>query len=560
MKICIITPPVIDPSMPWLSIYQLKAYLEKFLPDQIVDAYDLNILFFNSIIKNPYINFQDSDVFSSYRKILENEEKINYALENWSLKNGIGLTRQSLVFEFNHNDSNEVGEFIEQDSLFSKSLEELLISNIDLINYKIISFSITCYEQLICALLMSRVIKNYNKEIKIVIGGNVVSRILKNLFLIKNIYSYIDYIIEKEGELPFANLILHIENKLIKKPTNCLIKTINQQTIDATYHPEIIEMSSIPTSNFSGIRTNLYFSPTPVFPISFTRGCSWARCTFCGIHSNWCSGYRVRPITNIVDEIEYIIKTYNTNLFRLVDESPSAFDILSLAKEIIVRGLEIRVEAYANISKILISEDYAKVLYDAGFRQFFFGLESIDKIILQSVKKEINNPDNYISILNNLNKQGISNYGFFMIGLPNDNDENERKLEEFIISTKSLNTIAVSSFLPVTNSEMVNDLSFSSKYKIEYSIRGNLTTRCEYKINGESVEEKVNERIENMMKRIFFQRPDLYVTSNLPYEARFYLCVKFGNKFSETIICNTEFDQSSYKLSNELSGRARGLS
>ena len=196
MNICLISAPIVDPSMPWLAIFQLQSYLKKEFPKYCVDAFDLNTIFFNEIIKNPYCNLtENADVFNSYTEIQKIENNITEAINKWSIKNNISLSRQNLTFNFNQDSSFEVNEFINSDSNFSRQLENLLLTNIDIKKYDLICFSINCYEQLISSLLMSKTIKRKQKNVKIVIGGNIISRIWSNLFKISVLPQFVDYFI-----------------------------------------------------------------------------------------------------------------------------------------------------------------------------------------------------------------------------------------------------------------------------------------------------------------------------------------------------------------------------
>jgi radical SAM superfamily enzyme YgiQ (UPF0313 family) len=560
MNLCLIFPPLFDPSMPYLAPYQLQSYLSGVISTLTVDVFDLNILFFNSILKNPYANFKFSDnSIDSFCEILKNEELVKKALASWSETTKVTLTRQSINYKFNHNVSEKVTEYVNDDNEFSNYLNNLLNTNVDIEKYNIVGFSISVYEQLIPSLIMAKVIKNSYPDKTTVFGGNIISRICENI-ISNNITRNVDYLIRMEGELPLLNLIKNLSGEQILTPTNNLIHAATGDAVDVTDTPNVIDMDTLPKTEFSCVDFGLYFSPIPVIPLSFSRGCSWGKCTFCTIYSGWCSSYRTRSIDKMVDEICHYISKFNISTFRFVDESLSLRDILSLSEEIIRRGLDIRLEAYLNINNELIEKSKAKTLYNAGFRQFFFGLESVDSDVLKTVNKEINNPQLYGAVLKNLYEHGISNYGFFITGLPHDSIENEYRLEEFIISNEHLSTVAVSSFIPVSNAKMCNDNEYLQKYKFELIPRGDLTTRCDYYINNEYVSDSVNERTLNMLKRIFERRTDYFISSNIPYEARFYLCIRYGNDFNKIISQNPRFMKMSLQMSDELNQRAMGLS
>lgn len=561
MNVCMIFPPVFDPSMPYLAPFQLRAYIEKHLPGCKLDVLDLNILFFNSIINNPYQSFtRDLDLVDSYMAILASENEIHQALQEWSRNRGVAVARQGIDYSFNQDVSANVSRFIAEGGRFYESLEEIYKSNVDLSKYDVVGFSIAVYDQLIPALILAEITKRSRDSIVTVLGGNVVSRISSEL-LTANLVTNIDYLVKMEGELPLENLIRHLTNRNIEKPTNNLIHANTASIVDIVDSPAgvVVDMDSFPMVTFNANDLARYYSPVPVLPIQLSRGCSWGRCTYCGIYSGWCASYRARSISSMADEIAHHVSEYGVRNFRLVEESPSLDHILGLSAEIISRKLDVRVEAYLNVNKRLVDDSVVNILYKAGFRQLFLGLESVDQDVLRSVEKGINNPSYYAEILECLHRHGISTYCFFLIGLPEDQIANEVKLEEFVVDTESIDTMAVSSYIPITNSKMFSSGELFVKYGLDVVPKGDITTRCDYGLNG-SLGEAVSARAERMVTRIFQRRLDLYISSNIPYEARFYMIVRFGNAYGKVLAKNSRFANIAVTLSDELRQRIKGLS
>lgn len=559
MKIAIIFPPFFDPSMPYLAPYQLKAYLAKYRPSCDINVYDLNILFFNSIIKNPYINFNhDTDKAGTYCAIIECEKKITKALSQWSNIYNVNITRQNSDYSFDESNSSEFKKFLAQRTPFETAIEQILRKNVQIKHYELFCISVTTYEQLLPSLLIAKAIKAHNSNITICFGGNIISRIYKGL-INSRILKNVDFIIIKEGEIPITNLVDFLSKEEIKTLTNCLIDASTGQIIDKTNNPAILQLDNLPIVKFNREELPLYFSPELVLPISLSRGCSWRKCSYCGIHSSWCYPYRKRSSKKLTNEIEHHLTTYSTNKFRLVDESPALSDLLSFSEIIIQNNFKICIEAYLNLSKTLSDRQKSLSLYNAGFRQFFFGIESVNNELLKEIGKEINHPELYSDILQGLHEVGISNYSFIMIGLPNDNIKNEIAIENFLLRNNDIDTIAISSFIPLSNSPMYSDESFKKKYSIDFTPRGDLTTRCNYTINGNDISRTIEYRAKQMVTKVFLNRKDLFLSSNIPYEARFYLINRFGNncfkEMSLTMTLPTNFDN----LSSELDGRLTGL-
>ncbi|AGF80096.1 Fe-S oxidoreductase (plasmid) [Desulfocapsa sulfexigens DSM 10523] len=559
MKIAIIFPPIFDPSMPYLAPFQLKSYIKKRRPSCEIDVCDLNILFFNSIVNNPYKNFNYSlNNTSSYESIITCESSITSALSNWSQTHGVEITRQSADYFFDTSNSEGYESFLENTTPFENYLSNLIINHIDIPKYDLFFFSITSYEQLLPSLILSKIVKSMNKTTNICLGGNIISRIFKGL-LNSPLLTSIDFLVIKEGELPSVNLVDYLSNRKPGNLTNSLIEVSTKKVIDRTQKSKIFEIDQIPTIEFNEEELGLYFSPEPVIPISLARGCSWGKCSYCGIHTVWGSGYRTKLPIKLANEIENHKRRYSTNNFRLIDESPAIKDLLKLSDELISKNLEVNIETYLNLSSALSDRETTNTLYEAGFNQLFLGIESLNKELLTEIGKSINHPNRYADLLESTHEAGISNYSFLMVGLPNDSINNELEVEKFVLSNSDIDTIAISSFIPLSNSPMYSDISFQSKHGIKFTPRGPLTTRCDYKTNNRDVSEETNNRAKAMANRIFIGRRDLCLSSNIPYESRFYLINKFGNNCFKDLAKATSFSFNEPLISTELDGRLTGL-
>lgn len=561
MNSCFIFPPGFDPSMPYIAPYLLKSYVESEVDGCNITILDLNVLFFNEIVPNPYLDFNKKlNIVESFNLIIENEKIINEKLTQFSKEIDVIIHRQNIKFGFNCSNSEDVKNFLDSESKYKDVIVKLFMKSINISKYAVFTFSITTYEQLIPSLIIAEYLKNKSSKIITILGGNIISRVFKGLMKSKLLIN-IDYIIKGEGEIALARILRHLYtgSKLINHSN--LIFT--NRPIISEFEPiskhDIVDITKLPMPNFDSVDFSKYYSPEKVIPITLTRGCSWGNCKFCGIYSGWEKDYRVRNINRTVDEIEEYINKYGIRLFRLVDESPLLDDIILFSKIIISRGMKISIESYFNIRNELEEDKIAQILSQAGFKQFFFGIESFDLDVLKEIDKELNNPENYNNILRNLYSHGISNYGFFLLGLPNDKIQNEQKLEKFIIESASLCTIAVASFIPLSNSPLFYDEQYQEKYKVEIIKRGDLTTRCDYLIENQDNTHKINLRVEKMIFRIFSERKDLYISSILPYESRFYLIDKFGSDFNKNLENKHIPFIEEIELSDELSKRASGL-
>ncbi|WP_066501592.1 B12-binding domain-containing radical SAM protein [Abyssisolibacter fermentans] len=154
-----------------------------------------------------------------------------------------------------------------------------------------------------------------------------------------------------------------------------------------------------------------YISPQ----IQGSRGCYMA-CTFCStpdyLKMQQGRNYRVRSVKNIVDEIEFLYKKYNTTDFEFVDDNflPLNKD-LALQKARKLRDMlshrKLLITFFMQCRPEYINSQIVSTLREAGLRRIFVGIESVNQEDLKIYGR------NYtIDVINNcfriLKKEGFS--------------------------------------------------------------------------------------------------------------------------------------------------------
>jgi anaerobic magnesium-protoporphyrin IX monomethyl ester cyclase len=103
------------------------------------------------------------------------------------------------------------------------------------------------------------------------------------------------------------------------------------------------------------------------------------------------SRYRLRDPQRVVDEMEHICKTFNTQKLVILDDTFTAVPkklTLPVCAEIERRGLEITFNCESRVD--VITPDLLKTLYKAGCRMIQFGVESGSPRVLEKLHKRIN--------------------------------------------------------------------------------------------------------------------------------------------------------------------------
>lgn len=277
-------------------------------------------------------------------------------------------------------------------------------------------FSVTSITQFITSLYFASYIKNKNKNLKIIFGGNYLSRIYNILIKDTRIFEYVDFLIYGLGEnvlpmiysnfkylLPPLEEIQNISYKkkeLILKNSLCFVDKIKHKS---AYTQE------------TSLRS--YFLPYKIVPLYLSRGCFWKKCVFCSI-PNISGQYSTRKIDEVIVDMK---KYYDKGIrhFSFIDEALSPKQLKDVSNAILNNNLNtIYWTALVRFDKEFTTEIF-KTAYESGCRRLQFGLESYNSTTLKKMNKGIDfmNIDTILETCMSIN---ISINLFCMIGFPTE--------------------------------------------------------------------------------------------------------------------------------------------
>jgi len=240
--------------------------------------------------------------------------------------------------------------------------------------------------------------------------------------LIKKVKN-LDYVFCGEAE----NRIAEFFDKILKKEDISNIKGIayrKNKKYAYTGEPELIkDLNTLPFPDRSILDFDSYSSPITILT---SRGCPY-NCCYCwkSIHGNW---WRERSVKNVVDEIEYLINTYEKEFNksnRTIGFSDDNFNVdinraKNIAKEIIRRGIKANLVFASGLHVKTVDLELFQLLKRAGCTEIWFGMESGNEEILASLGKGIN-MDMVRKAVKLAKKAGIQNIGGkFILGLPEE--------------------------------------------------------------------------------------------------------------------------------------------
>ncbi len=255
-----------------------------------------------------------------------------------------------------------------------------------------------------------RLIEHINKaypQVKLIIGG-IHATVMYEQILRQ--YPYL-IVVLGEGEETLAEIINNKELALIDgiafNANGTIIRTKDRALIQ--------DLDSLPFP-----KHEIFFTQERTLASLLTsRGCPCS-CSFCCLRSITHRKVRYRSPQNVVDEIEYLVKTF-PGLKNIWMHDDSFFlnnqRVIDICDEIVKRKIHIGFICSGRMKPI--SPEMVKKLEMAGFHHVLFGLESGAAEILKSSRKAITK-DDAVKAFTLFARSPIQVTAFLIVGLPGE--------------------------------------------------------------------------------------------------------------------------------------------
>lgn len=239
-------------------------------------------------------------------------------------------------------------------------------------------------------------------------------------------YRAIDYAITNEAEYALPDLL----EALVRRTSLADVRGIayRQPDGDVIVTPKArdCDVDETPYPARHLIDNSLYYSFISQYR-NFTcfitsRGCPY-KCIFCEQGSK---AFRARSPKNVVDELEVCHKELG---IRELDFFDSSFTIrkdrvIGICEEIQRRKLPIVWAARTRVD--CITDDVLSAMRAAGCTRIYYGIESGNREILQTLKKSTS-IEMYRDVVSRTRKHGIATFGYFMVGNPYETEASIRQ-------------------------------------------------------------------------------------------------------------------------------------
>ena len=280
---------------------------------------------------------------------------------------------------------------------FSKRLS-LLLKRSDV---SPIGFSLNYLSQALCTFAMIGYIRQHVPNVKIIIGGGLVTSWMKNTLWKEPFAGLVDLCVSGPGEGP----VLSLNGVAASEETHC-------------------------TPAYGSLPFNGYLSPGPILPYSASNGCYWNKCSFCPEQAED-NPYIPLPVHRVTDDLHSLITETDPALVHLLDNAVSP----ALLKELALHPLGVPWYGFARVSTLLTDRDFCIALKNSGCVMLKLGLESGDQEVLDALQKGISVETAAIA-LRTLKNAGIATYVYLLFGTPPETMAEARNTLEFVVHNR----------------------------------------------------------------------------------------------------------------------------
>lgn len=181
-------------------------------------------------------------------------------------------------------------------------------------------------------------------------------------------------------------------------------------------------------------RHKKYSSDEAVFT---SRGCPY-KCTFCASHGFWNGKVRFRSAESVVDEIAYIVETYNPKEIVILDDLWIADKkrFKSIVDGLIQRNIPRKVTFRGFCRSSIVDEQTILLLKKINYRVLRFGGETGSEELLKSIKGNDISVSDHQRVIDLTYKHGMECGASFMFGIPGETKEDIEKTMHFLECNK----------------------------------------------------------------------------------------------------------------------------
>ena len=238
----------------------------------------------------------------------------------------------------------------------------------------------------------------------------------------------VDVVVRGEAEETLPDLLNHLADGKDLADVSGISYRHNGVARHNPDRPYVQNLDSIPLPDRGALMHPEHYSSEDMGVMLNSRGCPF-RCSYC-FHM-WQRRVRYRSVDNIMSEIRAVRAAFGTSQFHFKDDSftVNRQQVTALCEAIKREPYRISWSCTTRVD--LIDDEILRIMKEAGCNQVSVGIESGSKRILQETDKDITHAQ-ILEAAKRLNHHRIFWSGYFMIGLPNETEEDIRQTFAFL--------------------------------------------------------------------------------------------------------------------------------
>lgn len=274
---------------------------------------------------------------------------------------------------------------------------------------------------------VAEIAKEINEDVKVVIGGPHVTFVPDRTM---EECRYIDFIVRGEGEITFKELIRAIEKGGDFRKIKGISFRSNGKTINNPQRELIKNVDDIPLPSYNLLPMDKYIADGVNFGTVVTsRGCPF-NCIFCSSSTQFGKRWRGHSVERVIKELSILRNKYNVKAIEFLDDTFTLVKsrAIKIADKIRKEKLDISWTASSRVDTF--SKEIAEAVHKSGAHTIYFGIESGTQKILNFIGKGIT-PEQSKTAVKNAKEAGLSAFGSFVIGFPQETKDDVKKTLKF---------------------------------------------------------------------------------------------------------------------------------
>ena len=333
--------------------------------------------------------------------------------------------------------SREVFECLEDEqvNVYRDVARQLVLPAVHREQPEVIGISIGTQMQLLAGLTFCRMIKEAFPSIRVVVGGNVITRLQEELPNSERFFAELfDYAILYEGEHALLWLLeaLNGQREIATVP-NLMYRTLSGVHTNKEIYTE--KTTALPLPDFEGLPLDSYFVPVRILPYLATRGCYWGRCTFCDHGQGYFDQYRGMPAHQVVEQVKALKHKYRCTHFLFADESYPPALFKKVTQLLVDQDVGIKWTTLIRFEETLNDPGLWQLAAKSGCCTLYYGMESANERVLGLMDKHVKKA----VIERNLRDAaavGIWNHVMAFYGFPGETREEAEETRRFLLDNQ----------------------------------------------------------------------------------------------------------------------------